>query len=334
VLRKDEWVDLPPWINFDQDHGMSVKETVGSGRPYLGDDGNLHVEGTYTSLPRGQELRTLVNEGHIRQTSVAFMTTKTAKAGGQPTIKREVLNGAFVAVPSNTDARVLASKAVDLKVGARNSSSDAAAIQVIHDATVALGATCEEDDPDADEPGGKSVKDAVSNKPWSDITQADYTIEQWRRACLVGPDSPSDSKEDYSLPVREPDGTLNRNAVHAAAGRLNQVQASPADKAKAARTLVGLYRDHLHEDPPDSLTQAAGKSAQDTAAALLSGVDLSTLPEPVSKALAVLGIAPDTKSAASDAAAAAQAAAAASEAAEEVAVRARAVRMQALSLSA
>lgn len=97
----------------------------------------------------------------------------------------------------------------------------------------------------------------VSNTPWSDFTAADYDIDQWRRACLIGPPEPSDNKGDYSLPVREPDGTLNRNGVHAAAARIGQVKADPAARKAAARKLVRLYG-QLGEDPPASLLDLAG----------------------------------------------------------------------------
>jgi hypothetical protein len=82
-------------------------------------------------------VRTLVNEGHIRTTSVAYMTEKTKK-DGKDTVTRELLNGAFVAVPSNREALVLASKST--KAGARNSATDMEHIQAIHDHAVALGA--------------------------------------------------------------------------------------------------------------------------------------------------------------------------------------------------
>jgi hypothetical protein len=104
-----------------------------------------------------------------------------------------------------------------------------------------------------------AAKESVSNTPWSNFSQADYTLEQWRRACLVGPDSPSDSKGDYKLPVREPSGVLNRNAVHAAAGRIGQVQGG--GKEAAAKKLVSLYRNQLKEDPPEGLLRIAGMAS-------------------------------------------------------------------------
>ncbi len=112
TLLADEWkTPLPNHITFDTDHGMSVSKTVGSGVPSIDPaTGNLIVDGTYTSLPRGQETRTLVKEGHIKTTSVAFMTEKTQK-DGVTSVQRELLNGAFVAIPSNREALVLSSKA-------------------------------------------------------------------------------------------------------------------------------------------------------------------------------------------------------------------------------
>lgn len=142
VLNPEDWKQpLPEHITFDADHGMSVATTVGSGVPRIdAESGNLIVDGTYSSLPRAQDVRTLVNEGHIRTTSVAFMSEPTTSKDGKPGKVRELLNGAFVAIPSNREALVLASKGV--KVGARNNSKDATAIQAIHDHAAGLGASC------------------------------------------------------------------------------------------------------------------------------------------------------------------------------------------------
>ncbi len=171
TLLPEEWKQpLPDHITFDSDHGMSVATTVGSGMPSLDAAGNLTVAGTYSSLARAQEVRTLVNEGHIRTTSVAFMTETSKQKDGKPSKVRELLNGAFVAVPSNREALVLSSKTFPTpadvfgKAGARNSKTDAEHIQAIHDHALALGATPRgpSDDTGAavGASGGKSVKDA------------------------------------------------------------------------------------------------------------------------------------------------------------------------------
>ncbi len=102
---------------------------------------------------------------------------------------------------------------------------------------------------------------SISDKPWGRFSESDYDLEQWYNACLIKP--PKDeytAKAQAKLPVREPDGTLNRNGVHAAAAALagarGGVQASAADKRKAARTLIRLYHE-LGEEPPESIKRIA-----------------------------------------------------------------------------
>lgn len=141
-LYIDEWkTPLPDRITFDSDHGMSVATTVGSGVPTL-EDGVLRVRGIFASTEHAQNVRTLVNEGHITKTSVAFRTIRDKKSN---TVTRELLNGAFVAVPANEEAVVLSSKSAK---AAEMPSHE----QAIHDAAVALGAMCD---------GIKEGKDAV-----------------------------------------------------------------------------------------------------------------------------------------------------------------------------
>lgn len=120
-------------------------------------------------------------------------------------------------------------------------------------------------DPPAD------VGEAVSSRPWSDFSPSDYSPQQWRRACILhrrpasGQDP--DTKTLHSLPVREPSGALNRNGVHAAASRIHSTDASADLKRTAARTLVGLYRGQLDEDPPPRLLSLAGMSESASARA-------------------------------------------------------------------
>jgi hypothetical protein len=186
TLLPDEWKQpLPDHITFDIDHGMSVATTVGSGAPHIDDQGRLIVDGTYSSLPRAQETRTLVNEGHIRTTSVAFMTEKSQQKDGATVVKRELLNGAFVAIPSNREALVLNSKSLAAKAGARNSASDAAHIQAIHDHATALGATHGTDSTDDETKsifalavGRKDADVDDANDPVDLISATDAAIDQ------------------------------------------------------------------------------------------------------------------------------------------------------------
>lgn len=105
----------------------------------------------------------------------------------------------------------------------------------------------------------------ISDRPWSDFSQADYTPEQWRRACVVdrGPDAGDENtKQRYSVPIREPNGNLNRNGVHAAAGGhgLGQVTGISAEmRRSAARKIVAAYRE-MDEEAPESMMTMAGMS--------------------------------------------------------------------------
>ncbi len=140
IIEKGAFGNLPAHITIDVDHGLSMASTIGSGTPYYDGD-TLKIKGTFASIPRAQEARALVTEGHITSMSVAFIPKEKVKgkAAGDPTriTKAELLNAAFVSIPANRDALVLSAKA-----GARNSATDASYIQTIHDAAMALGAEC------------------------------------------------------------------------------------------------------------------------------------------------------------------------------------------------
>lgn len=99
----------------------------------------------------------------------------------------------------------------------------------------------------------------LSTKPW-DPKPADYTIAAWRNSCLIW-DGPDDQVGSGSLPVKEPDGTVNKAALAAAAGRLGQTDASDADKTAAARKLMSFYAQAKMKSPPSLL--AAARSVED-----------------------------------------------------------------------
>jgi hypothetical protein len=299
-VNSTEWEQpLPDHITMDADHGMTAEKTVGSGKPSI-EDGRLIVRGTWAKTPLAQDIRSLVNDGHITKTSVAFLRkTSVDQKSGSKVTTRELLNGAFVAIPANPEAVILSSKA-----GARNNQSDVKSIQAIHDHTAALGASCAGSDE-------KAVK-AVTNASW-DGSAARFTIEQWKASTLIGPLGDPQSKSSYKLPVLEPNGDVNSNAVHAAAAALaggrGGVDAPGPEKAKAAKRLVALYH-QLKADPPDSLTKLAGAKAflpevarksedpsaliaavdasLDEACNQLGKVDLDSLPFPVQQALALV----------------------------------------------
>jgi hypothetical protein len=103
-------------------------------------------------------------------------------------------------------------------------------------------------------PLGEAYLSHISMRPWSEYTSADYTIEQWHKACLIHQhDGAPTSKGQCKIPVRTPNGAVNKNGVHAAMAALNGarggVQATTDEKMKARGQLSALYK-QLGEEPP------------------------------------------------------------------------------------
>lgn len=117
---------------------------------------------------------------------------------------------------------------------------------------------------------------AISEKPW-DGDSARFDDDQWFRSTILHTNNGSKTKGDNKLPILEPDGALSRAGVHAAAGRINQVEgASPEAIASAKRKLRGAYKD-LGEDPPESLTAASFVKTEDGPGWLTHPVDTDRL---------------------------------------------------------
>lgn len=141
VIDARAFEPLPDYIPIDIDHGMSVTSTVGSGTPYYEGD-VLKFKGSFASTPLGQEVRTLVVEGHVRKMSVAYMGSQyepDENDGFLHLRKAELLNAAIVAIPSNRQADILAAKSVELTEAKQ---SKAATLQQVHDLCVSAGAEC------------------------------------------------------------------------------------------------------------------------------------------------------------------------------------------------
>jgi hypothetical protein len=96
---------------------------------------------------------------------------------------------------------------------------------------------------------------AISEAAW-DGDASRFEDDEYYRSCVLHKNGDSKAKSDNSLPILEPNGDLNRAGVHAAAARVDQVDATPEQKSSAKRSLITAYR-KLEEDPPESLTAAA-----------------------------------------------------------------------------
>lgn len=115
IIDAGAFLPLPDKITVDIDHGMSVRHTVGSGKPFYAGE-KLMLRARFASTEAAQEVRTLVTEGHIDKMSVAFSGAERRDVDGVPHItKGELLNVAVVAIPANPSAQILAAKSADLE---------------------------------------------------------------------------------------------------------------------------------------------------------------------------------------------------------------------------
>ena len=82
-----------------------------------------------------------------------------------------------------------------------------------------------------------------TDRPWDGSASRYGSTPAYCRACLIneneGPES-GWTEDKCHLPVREPDGTYNKNAIRNARARINQVQG--AGKAAAAKRLAALAK--------------------------------------------------------------------------------------------
>ena len=102
------------------------------------------------------------------------------------------------------------------------------------------------------------VRRAVSGRAWNGSTSR-FTDEEYERSCLVCRPGDEPPKTRCSLPVLEPNGDVNTNALAAAAARLNQMTGvTGAMRAQAARKLVRYYR-QADMEPPDHLRAMAAR---------------------------------------------------------------------------
>ncbi len=85
---------------------------------------------------------------------------------------------------------------------------------------------------------------AIVNTPWDGSESRWDTAESYCSSCLIdeNPSGKPKVKGLCKLPVKEPNGDLNANAVRNAAARINQVDASPAAKKAAMSRLMALKK--------------------------------------------------------------------------------------------
>lgn len=111
--------------------------------------------------------------------------------------------------------------------------------------------------------GGSSLPSGFTTKPWDGSASRWPDAASYADSCLINTNTGPRSqwaKGNAKLPVREPNGDYNVNAIHSAvavlAGGMGGIQAAPQAKKAAAKKLISLYG-RMGETPPDSIKKLA-----------------------------------------------------------------------------
>lgn len=220
-------------------------------------DGNLWYGGHMVVSPEADEAIGLMAEKALRGVSVDVYDA---------TMEMQDLEGQTL---TDEDLSELEADVQVLKVLTDGEIAGATlcAFPAFREAFVALGTLPDAEAPEAEDELVDGLAEAdtasavdseefVDEGSW-DGSAANYTPEQWYRATVVHLSDDKENKSDHKLPIRTPSGELSRAGVHAAASRLNQVDAPPEKINTAKASLRSAYKE-LGEDPPEVLAASEG----------------------------------------------------------------------------
>ncbi len=103
----------------------------------------------------------------------------------------------------------------------------------------------------------------ITSKAWDGSASKYPDSAAYCAACLIDTNEPGQDKvqSNCKLPIKEPNGDINSNALGPALGALMGARGglkgvSPADRKKAAKALLRAYQE-AKMTPPDSLKNMA-----------------------------------------------------------------------------
>lgn len=228
--------DLPlplTWQKFSDDGHKGSVVVADIQKIERRDDGLLYAEGVFLDTPEAVEVMGLIK--HFGRFGVSVdaddVEVEFDDDGRMTFTSARIASASIVPIPAFAEAYVT------LGLAGVEPTDEEFAEKLLDAATRAL-------DP-------VELATSISEKPW-DGSASRFTPEEWYRSTLIHLSSDKEKKSDHKLPILEPGGALSRAGVHAAAARVNQVDA-PGDKvASAKRALRGAYA-KLNEEVPDVL---------------------------------------------------------------------------------
>ena len=234
------------------EHEQGIQGIVGRGTSLRETPDGLH--GTFRMLnhPDADKALELVKEGDLTGVSLEFAARKSVRENGVvKRLKARLINIALVR-PSGSGGGIQAYKEAQVlavREAAEQESEQSVEPSEAEQALMRIGF----------EP---IVVRAVVRKPWA-VTAARFEDDEYQRSCLIDRGGEDPVKERCSLPVLEPNGDLNANALGAAAAVLSGARGglrnvSGEQKASAARKLLRYYG-QADMEPPASLRTVASR---------------------------------------------------------------------------
>jgi HK97 family phage prohead protease len=233
-------------VNYEHEQGIGG--VLGRGVALRSTDTGL--EGTFRMLSGGDADKALelVNEGILTGISAEAKTKKSIiePSGLVRRVKAQLVNIALTRIPAFQSAEILAVREApdpEPEPAPEPPPEDAARTSEIDEMLHRVGF----------EPMTAVV---VSRKPWNPSPENYEDASAYARACLIDLGGEEKDVARCWLPVYEPSGDLNVNALEAAAKRISHAPMS--ERPAAARKLLRLYRT-ASMDAPLALRQLASR---------------------------------------------------------------------------
>jgi HK97 family phage prohead protease len=230
------------WLNFEHESGLAG--IVGHGVALRDQADGLHGSFRVHENRDGDKALQLVRDGILTGLSLEFVALRSKLADGVvQRLRAHIDKVSLCRSPAYAGAQVLAvrHRPPELERAEPALSSD------VTERLEALGVA-------------PLRRMATTSKPW-DGSASRFSDDQYTASTLFCRPGDGAPKERCSLPVLEPDGTLNVNALGAAAsalagGRGGLANATQAMRATAARKLIRYYN-AVGKEPPSSLVTLA-----------------------------------------------------------------------------
>ncbi len=231
------------WLNFEHEQGIGG--IIGHGLELQDEPDALYGKFRIHQNRDGDKALSLVNEGVLTGMSVEFVDLGSRTVNGIMARTRAHLDKVALCMPGKAaykQAEVLAVRTQAIHV-----EPPAAMSEELLERLARIGV----------EPLKRIT---ISRKQW-DGNASRFTDEQYQASCLIDRGGDTSVKERCSLPVLEPDGALNVNALPAAAAALAGARTAMTGvtatmKQAAARKLLRYYR-LAQLTPPDSIVTLA-----------------------------------------------------------------------------